>query len=107
VSSTAGHQFVSGRRTAAAGDGDYDVDRMPVINPATGAVVVEAELAGLADVDSAVREMPHGGYAMSGFGKDMSTYSFEEYTLVKHVMLDNTGDARKAWHRTIFGGGQA
>jgi betaine-aldehyde dehydrogenase len=54
-----------------------------------------------------IPEMPHGGYAMSGFGKDMSTYSFEEYTLVKHVMLDNTGDARKAWHRTIFGGGQA
>ncbi|MEU6659876.1 gamma-aminobutyraldehyde dehydrogenase [Streptomyces sp. NPDC046821] len=48
-------------------------------------------------------EMPHGGYKASGFGKDMSAYSFEEYTQVKHVMFDNTAVARKAWHRTIFG----
>ncbi len=50
-----------------------------------------------------VSEMPHGGYKQSGFGKDMSTYSFEEYTQVKHVMLDRTAVARKDWHRTIFG----
>ncbi|WP_175411249.1 gamma-aminobutyraldehyde dehydrogenase [Streptomyces sp. TRM64462] len=50
-----------------------------------------------------ISEMPHGGYRASGFGKDMSTYSFEEYTQVKHVMLDNTAVARKDWHRTIFG----
>ncbi|MEU6960941.1 gamma-aminobutyraldehyde dehydrogenase [Streptomyces chrestomyceticus] len=49
-------------------------------------------------------EMPHGGYRASGFGKDMSAYSFEEYTQVKHVMYDNTGVARKDWHRTVFGG---
>jgi betaine-aldehyde dehydrogenase len=54
-----------------------------------------------------ISEMPHGGYAMSGFGKDMSTYSFEDYTVVKHVMVDNTEVARKAWHRTIFGREQA
>ncbi|MFJ9620202.1 gamma-aminobutyraldehyde dehydrogenase [Streptomyces sp. NPDC101181] len=48
-------------------------------------------------------EMPHGGYKASGFGKDMSVYSFEEYTQVKHVMYDNTAVARKEWHRTIFG----
>jgi hypothetical protein len=54
VSSTAGHQFVSGRRTAAAGDGDY-----------------------------------------------------VDHTVVKHVMVDNTEVARKAWHRTIFGREQA
>ncbi|MEU3882554.1 gamma-aminobutyraldehyde dehydrogenase [Streptomyces californicus] len=48
-------------------------------------------------------EMPHGGYKASGFGKDMSVYSFEEYTQVKHVMYDNTAVARKDWHRTIFG----
>ncbi len=48
-------------------------------------------------------EMPHGGYKASGFGKDMSAYSFEEYTQVKHVMYDNTGTARKDWHRTVFG----
>jgi betaine-aldehyde dehydrogenase len=51
-----------------------------------------------------ISEMPHGGYKQSGFGKDMSTYSFEEYTQVKHVMYDTTAIARKGWHRTIFTG---
>ncbi|WP_406274369.1 gamma-aminobutyraldehyde dehydrogenase [Streptomyces sp. NBC_00191] len=50
-----------------------------------------------------ISEMPHGGYKASGFGKDMSAYSFEEYTQVKHVMYDNTAVARKDWHRTVFG----
>lgn len=49
-----------------------------------------------------ISEMPHGGYKASGFGKDMSAYSFEEYTQVKHVMQDITGTARKEWHRTVF-----
>ncbi len=49
-----------------------------------------------------VSEMPHGGYGQSGFGKDMSMYSFDEYTNIKHVSLDITGEARKPWHRTIF-----
>ncbi len=48
-------------------------------------------------------EMPHGGFRQSGFGKDMSSYSFEEYTRVKHVMLELTGEADKPWHYTIFG----
>jgi betaine-aldehyde dehydrogenase/aminobutyraldehyde dehydrogenase len=30
-------------------------------------------------------EMPHGGYKQSGYGKDMSIYSMEEYTQVKHA----------------------
>ncbi|MFJ5710922.1 gamma-aminobutyraldehyde dehydrogenase [Streptomyces sp. NPDC093105] len=50
-----------------------------------------------------ISEMPHGGYKASGYGKDMSSYSFEEYTQVKHVMFDNTAVAAKDWHRTIFG----
>jgi 1-pyrroline dehydrogenase len=33
-----------------------------------------------------VNEMPHGGYKLSGYGKDMSVYSLEEYTQIKHVM---------------------
>jgi 1-pyrroline dehydrogenase len=33
-----------------------------------------------------VSEMPHGGYKQSGYGKDLSVYSLEEYTNVKHVM---------------------
>jgi betaine-aldehyde dehydrogenase len=32
-------------------------------------------------------EMPHGGYKESGYGKDMSMYSLEDYTHVKHVMV--------------------
>jgi 1-pyrroline dehydrogenase len=32
-------------------------------------------------------EMPHGGYKGSGYGKDMSIYSMEEYTQIKHVAL--------------------
>ncbi|MGL5863450.1 MAG: aldehyde dehydrogenase family protein, partial [Phycicoccus sp.] len=49
-----------------------------------------------------ISEMPHGGAKGSGFGKDMSAYSFDEYTTVKHVMHDTTAVAEKPWHRTIF-----
>jgi betaine-aldehyde dehydrogenase len=49
-----------------------------------------------------VSEMPHGGFGQSGFGKDMSAYSFEEYTQIKHVSMDITGASHKPWHRTIF-----
>jgi len=48
-------------------------------------------------------EMPHGGYKESGIGKDMSMYSFEEYTQIKHVLIELSGEARKGWHYTIFG----
>jgi betaine-aldehyde dehydrogenase len=47
-------------------------------------------------------EMPHGGFKQSGYGKDMSHYALEEYTVVKHVMLDVTGDAKKGWHSVVF-----
>ena len=33
-------------------------------------------------------EMPHGGFKKSGYGKDLSAYSLEEYTRIKHVMSD-------------------
>jgi len=49
-----------------------------------------------------VSEMPHGGMKQSGFGKDMSKYSVEDYTIVKHVSWDITGAPRKEWHRTVF-----
>jgi betaine-aldehyde dehydrogenase len=32
-------------------------------------------------------EMPHGGFKQSGYGKDLSLYSLEDYTEVKHVMV--------------------
>lgn len=47
-------------------------------------------------------EMPHGGYKASGFGKDMSIYSLEEYTNVKHVLMSRESAARRGWHDTIF-----
>ena len=48
-------------------------------------------------------EMPHGGFKQSGFGKDLSAYALEDYTEVKHVMVELTGDARKGWHYTVYG----
>jgi betaine-aldehyde dehydrogenase len=33
-------------------------------------------------------EMPHGGYKQSGYGKDMSMYAVEDYTEIKHVMVN-------------------
>ena len=48
-------------------------------------------------------EMPHGGFKQSGFGKDLSATALEEYTVLKHVMADLTGEARKPWHYTVYG----
>ncbi len=50
-----------------------------------------------------VSEMPHGGYKQSGFGKDLSIYSLEEYTNIKHVYVDLTDTVRKGWHYLTFG----
>jgi 1-pyrroline dehydrogenase len=35
-----------------------------------------------------VSEMPHGGFKQSGYGKDMSIYSLEDYSELKHVMVN-------------------
>ncbi len=40
------------------------------------------------DHDVMTTEMPHGGYKQSGYGKDMSMYSLEDYTQIKHVMVN-------------------
>ena len=37
-----------------------------------------------------VNEMPHGGVKSSGYGKDLSMYALEDYTLVRHVMVKMT-----------------
>jgi aminobutyraldehyde dehydrogenase len=34
-----------------------------------------------------VSEMPHGGMKKSGYGKDMSMYAIEDYSVVRHVMV--------------------
>ena len=38
-----------------------------------------------------VSEMPHGGFKHSGYGKDLSSYGFEDYTRIKHVMTNING----------------
>jgi aminobutyraldehyde dehydrogenase len=37
-----------------------------------------------------VSEMPHGGFKRSGYGKDLSTYALEDYTVPRHIMLKLT-----------------
>ena len=34
-----------------------------------------------------VNEMPHGGLKTSGYGKDLSMYALEDYTVARHVMV--------------------
>ncbi|MGN6599368.1 MAG: gamma-aminobutyraldehyde dehydrogenase [Actinomycetes bacterium] len=63
---------------------------------------IEAGCVWINDHIPIVSEMPHGGAKASGFGKDMSSYSLEDYTVVRHVMQDITGAAQKSWHRTVF-----
>jgi len=48
-------------------------------------------------------EMPHGGFKQSGHGKDLSAYSFDDYTQVKFVYIDTTDAVRKPWYYTIYG----
>ncbi len=36
---------------------------------------------------SLVNEMPHGGLKQSGYGKEMSAYALEDYTVVRHIMV--------------------
>ena len=50
-----------------------------------------------------VSEMPHGGYKQSGFGKDLSMYSFDEFTKIKHIYIDLTEMQRKPWHYVVYG----
>jgi len=50
-----------------------------------------------------VSEMPHGGYKQSGWGRDLSLYSLEEFTNLKHIYIDLTGAVRKPSYYTIYG----
>jgi betaine-aldehyde dehydrogenase len=51
-------------------------------------------------------ETPHGGFKQSGFGKDLSKYSLDEYTRIKHVFVDLEGKADKAWHGVVRRAGE-
>lgn len=48
-------------------------------------------------------ETPHGGMKQSGFGKDLGSDSLYDYTVLKSIYIDLTGQARKAWHYTTYG----
>ncbi len=48
-------------------------------------------------------ETPHGGFKQSGFGKDLGSDSLNDYTVVKNIYIDLTGQARKGWHYTVYG----
>ncbi|HLN50654.1 MAG TPA: aldehyde dehydrogenase family protein [Thermoplasmata archaeon] len=48
-------------------------------------------------------ETPHGGVKQSGFGKDLGADSLNDYTVVKNIYVDLTGQARKSWHYTVYG----
>lgn len=37
-----------------------------------------------------VSEMPHGGQKLSGYGKDMSLFGLEDYTVIRHVMIKHS-----------------
>jgi betaine-aldehyde dehydrogenase len=48
-------------------------------------------------------ETPHGGMKQSGFGKDLGVDSLADYTVLKNIYIDLTGQARKSWHYTVYG----
>ncbi|HTT15517.1 MAG TPA: aldehyde dehydrogenase family protein [Thermoplasmata archaeon] len=48
-------------------------------------------------------ETPHGGFKQSGFGKDLGSDSLLDYTVLKNIYVDLTGQARKSWHYTVYG----
>ncbi len=48
-------------------------------------------------------ETPHGGLKQSGFGKDLGVDSLYDYTVLKNIYIDLTGQARKGWHYTTYG----
>ena len=52
-----------------------------------------------------VSEMPHGGFKQSGYGKDMSIYSLEDYTEIKHVMVNLATRACRAENGATDGPG--
>ena len=62
-----------------------DARRRPRDAHGAGAAVRHA--CGSTTTSRSCREMPHGGFKQSGYGKDMSIYAIEAYTEIKHVMV--------------------
>ncbi len=47
-------------------------------------------------------EMPWAGYKKSGHGASLSQYSLEEFTYIKHVYIDISGQRRKTWYSQVY-----
>lgn len=54
---------------------------------------LEAGAVSLNSYGQGAHEMPHGGFKQSGHGSDLSRYGFEEFTRLKHVLIDLGEDA--------------
>jgi aldehyde dehydrogenase (NAD+) len=46
---------------------------------------------------------PFGGYKQSGNGRELGTYGLDEYTEIKHVHVDLTGDVERKWFGVLLG----
>jgi betaine-aldehyde dehydrogenase len=48
-------------------------------------------------------EMPWPAWKQSGHGASLSKYCLEEFTYIKHVYFDLTGQSRKSWYYQVYG----